>query len=406
MAFKKVPAKNKQGYKWECVKDGPIDPATGKRNQIRRRADTKKAAEDAVDEVVRRLVDGVDEKEAKRMTFEEGAASWMDVYRRSGKKPSTVDRMMADIKFLCRFYGKAPIARISHKNHQDMLNELDNQGYALKTIITAHTTAGMIFKHAIKNKWRLDNPTKDAVIPRKIMTVEELENRSIEEKYLKVEELEEFLRAAIEFGEDGDPEAFYLLAFSGMRPGELLALKRPDFRFLERLLRISKTLYMPAAEKEYQLLTPKTASSFREFTIDLKVCLMLQSYIERRQEFFKRNPPVHDGGFIFCSDNGYPIYLARFTRRLNRLLKRTSIKKRVTPHIFRHTFISLLAEANVPLQTIMKRVGHDDAKTTLKIYTHVTSKMQIDADQKISEMYSDLLDIPFNNDFAENVIKK
>ena len=42
--FQKVPAKNKQGYKWKCTEEGPRNPATGKRTQITRRADTKKEA--------------------------------------------------------------------------------------------------------------------------------------------------------------------------------------------------------------------------------------------------------------------------------------------------------------------------------------------------------------------------
>ncbi|WP_373896211.1 tyrosine-type recombinase/integrase [Virgibacillus sp. CBA3643] len=59
-----------------------------------------------------------------------------------------------------------------------------------------------------------------------------------------------------------------------------------------------------------------------------------------------------------------------------RLLEYTNIEKKATPHIFRHTHISMLAEADVDLATVMERVGHDDPQTTLKIYTHVTKKMK------------------------------
>ncbi|MET1031461.1 tyrosine-type recombinase/integrase [Domibacillus tundrae] len=52
------------------------------------------------------------------------------------------------------------------------------------------------------------------------------------------------------------------------------------------------------------------------------------------------------------------------------------IKKAATPHIFRHTHISMRAEAEIDIATIMRRVGHDDMKTTMKIYTHVTDKMK------------------------------
>ncbi len=43
------------------------------------------------------------------------------------------------------------------------------------------------------------------------------------------------------------------------------------------------------------------------------------------------------------------------------------------------------------ITTIMKRVGHDDMKTTLKIYTHVTEKMKKDASEKIHFHFKDIL---------------
>lgn len=65
-SFTQIPAKNKQGYKWICVKDGPPDPVTGKRNQIKRRADTKKAAESRVDDIIKKLKEhGIDRKKVK-----------------------------------------------------------------------------------------------------------------------------------------------------------------------------------------------------------------------------------------------------------------------------------------------------------------------------------------------------
>lgn len=78
---------------------------------------------------------------------------------------------------------------------------------------------------------------------------------------------------------------------------------------------------------------------------------------------------------------------------MDRLLLKTSITKRATPHIFRHTHISMLAEAEVDLKTIMERVGHDDAKTTLKIYTHVTKNMKKNATERIMKHFSDVLQI-------------
>lgn len=76
---------------------------------------------------------------------------------------------------------------------------------------------------------------------------------------------------------------------------------------------------------------------------------------------------------------------------MNLILKKTTITKPAIPHIFRRTHISMVAEAEIDLATIMKRVGHDDEKTTLKIYTHITEKMKRNANEKISNYFSEVL---------------
>lgn len=52
----------------------------------------------------------------------------------------------------------------------------------------------------------------------------------------------------------------------------------------------------------------------------------------------------------------------------------------------------MLAEAKVDLKTIMKRVGHEDPQTTLKICTHVTERMKLDASEKVRSVYQKQLE--------------
>ncbi|MGG4013147.1 tyrosine-type recombinase/integrase [Bacillus smithii] len=69
------------------------------------------------------------------------------------------------------------------------------------------------------------------------------------------------------------------------------------------------------------------------------------------------------------------------------------MKKHATPHIFRYTHISVLAEAGVDLPTIMKHVGHDDKETVMKIYMHVTEKMKKNASERIKIHFRSVLNI-------------
>ncbi len=78
--------------------------------------------------------------------------------------------------------------------------------------------------------------------------------------------------------------------------------------------------------------------------------------------------------------------------RMDRFIQSTNIKKRATPHIFRHTYISMMAEAKVDLPTIMQQVGHKDVETTMKVYTHITKKMKKDAPTKVTNLYGNILE--------------
>jgi hypothetical protein len=82
-SFTKIATNNKQGYKWICTMEGPPDPATGKRNQIPRRGDTKKEAEQRCQKVIDDLVNhGIDNKKVKKITFEEVAWNWLKPMRK------------------------------------------------------------------------------------------------------------------------------------------------------------------------------------------------------------------------------------------------------------------------------------------------------------------------------------
>lgn len=77
---------------------------------------------------------------------------------------------------------------------------------------------------------------------------------------------------------------------------------------------------------------------------------------------------------LVFSRTGWIIAIFEHAKKLMRDIK--VINKTLTSHIFRHTLVSRLAEYNVPLKTIMQRVGHSDSKTTIKIYTHITKKLK------------------------------
>ena len=74
-----------------------------------------------------------------------------------------------------------------------------------------------------------------------------------------------------------------------------------------------------------------------------------------------------------------------------RLLKKTNLNPELTPHSLRHTHTSLLAEAEVGLEEIMDRLGHQDDEVTRKVYLHVTTEMKKEASDKFSKLMSSVI---------------
>ncbi|WP_145152998.1 site-specific integrase [Paenibacillus xylanexedens] len=399
-SYTKIKANNKQGYKWICTLEGPPDPVTGKRKQIPRRGDTQKEALARAQKIVDDLTKhGVDAKKVKNLTFEQVKDEWLEDYAKTKNvKKSTVSVREGEIKIILRYYAKVKIDKLTHNHHQNMLNQMFEEGYSQSSLQGVDVTAKMIIKYAIKHKMRADNPFADTVIPVKLLTVEEIESDPIAEKILEKHELAEFLLAVKEHGLPMDLEIFHLLAFSGLRSGELCALKDTDFFLETNELRVTKTLYCPKNNvKNYMLTPPKTKGSIRRFDVIEDVMRGIASHLDRmrsqRIAAKKLMDDYHDENFVFARSDGYPFITKKILKRMDRLLLKTSITKRATPHIFRHTHISMLAEAEVDLKTIMERVGHDDAKTTLKIYTHVTKNMKKNATERIMKEFSDILQI-------------
>ncbi|WP_255247457.1 tyrosine-type recombinase/integrase [Paucisalibacillus globulus] len=138
------------------------------------------------------------------------------------------------------------------------------------------------------------------------------------------------------------------------------------------------------------MLTPKTEGSVRTIDVDSIVINLLNLHKQEQGKIIKENKPFYiDKGFIFATNEGYPKTIKHIAIRMQRLLKKTTIKKHVTPHSFRHTHTSLLIEANVHIKEIQERLGHSDINTTMDIYAHMTN-IKKEASNKFSNLMENL----------------
>ncbi|NMD71521.1 site-specific integrase [Bacillus sp. DNRA2] len=383
------------GSKWAFTVDIGLDPVTGKRKQkVKSGFITKQEAEEAAAALILELNQGTYLEETEK-TFSDFAMEWLPVYSDSKDvKPGTIRVRLHEIGKLLPYFAKLKLKDITRKMYQDALNDLKDRGYSDSTRDGINRTGRMIFRKALELELLKKDPTEFAYVKKDKKTIEQLEEEEVP-KYLEKEELALLLKTAKANDREHDYLVFLILAYTGIRVGELVALKWKDIDFKNYTISITKTYYNPKNNAlEYQLVTPKTRKSRRKIIVDEEVIDALKEHKKVQDEVIKRlGAAYHNKDFIFAKMErhyGYPIVVKNVRDRMKRLLAIAGLNEDLTPHSLRHTHTSLLAEAGVSLEQIMDRLGHSDDQITKNVYLHVTQEMKKEASQKFAELMRSL----------------
>ncbi|MGE6601479.1 tyrosine-type recombinase/integrase [Lysinibacillus fusiformis] len=370
---------------WRCTGEGPRNPSTGKRRQITRRGKSKGEARKRVEKAIAEL------KKAysfdAKITFDEFSQDWLKLYRMKGNKETTNEHRAYCISLLNRYLAKKKITTISTIELQGVLNHLFENGTAFNTLRGTHNAAKMIFSYA-KETGLIDmNPVEATFVPKKKMTLEDVTTEETVKLYLETDELKEFLSYVDKHRNIMYRTLIYTIAFTGMRPGEAVALKYEDVELEKKVIHINKTVYAKNGVRgDFELTPPKTFGSIRFVDIDDIIVEKLKQLYQWREDREWIN-----SDFVFGDKDGIPPTVKMLNQTVRRLGALTDINKQFRTYILRHTHISLLAEAGVDLNFIMNRVGHKNSDTTTKIYLHVTSGMRAAATERMHAKFTKLL---------------
>src|SRR5699024_5821458 len=161
--------------------------------------------------------------EPVKMTFSTLVSQWIDHYSVDAKESSVRARQKA-VNITINEFGTYQLYQITKNDYQTFIDKMTKK-YSKNYVDSIHSTTHMVFQYAKDMKLIKGVPSEGVKRPKKRKTVEELESEDITEKFLEKDELKAFLAAAKDIGLDNDFIVFTLLAYSGMRVGELQALK-------------------------------------------------------------------------------------------------------------------------------------------------------------------------------------
>jgi integrase len=274
-------------------------------------------------------------------TFEDAAAEWLRCIEHDrGRKPSTVAGYRAILRSqLLPAFGDAAIESITTPMIESWIAGVDRSpATRTKALVLMHG----IFQRARRVYGLPSNPVADVEKPPA--------RRSGDIDVFSPEEVMALVRAA---ASEQDAAIFLTAAFTGLRRGELIALRWRDVDFAGQVIRVR------ASYAERQLTTPKSGK--------VRSVPMAPDVAEALAKLGQRGTGTADGDLVFLGDWGGYVDGSALRRRYDAALKRAGLR-RLRFHDLRHTFgTRMIGKADI--RRVQEWMGHADVQTTMK-YLH------------------------------------
>lgn len=269
---------------------------------------------------------------------------WVDVYKKGAIREATMSKYLMTQKWVEKLVPTLVISEMTRTIYQQLLNDYAKEHERQTTLDFHHQLKGAILDAVDEGLIERD-PTRKAIIKGKTPR-----NKKI--KYLNQFELHTLI-ADLKLTEEPNWDWFILLvAKTGMRFSEALAITPEDFDFARQTLSISKTWDYKG---EGGFLPTKNNSSVRKIQIDWQI-------VVKFSELTKGMPGDKP---IFVGD--VKIYNSTVNDVLTRHCKNCGISE-ISIHGLRHTHASLLLFAGVSIASVARRLGHASMTMRIKSY--------------------------------------
>lgn len=356
------------------------DPLTGKKKYTTKRGfRTQKEAKIALARLEMEIQkNGI--PSSTNITFQEVAFMWLENYKNTVKESSYSRTEIIFRKHILPSFGKIEISKISTAYCQKIVNTWHSKGSSKQYPLFINYM-NQVFKFAINIGVTNQNPVINVIVPKNqdIITSEK------KIKFYTKDQLQIFLKS-IEQSESTyitirDYTLFRLLAFSGCRIGELLALTWDDLNIKTGELQINKTI--AKSDHYYVSNTPKTKKSNRTLILDAKTITILKKWKLEQKKYLLKLGYTQPSRIFTNEENEFTINQA-ITDRYNIYRKKANLPN-IGLHGFRHTHASLLYYAGADHKEVQERLGHANIKTTLDTYTHLTNDGKEKTTEKLSK---------------------
>lgn len=259
----------------------------------------------------------------------------------------TIINYEEDLYFLKAYLEKEGISYldVDYSVIRLYFNYLDSFNYSKNTIAKKITSARSFYKYLARNNKIKSNPFSLCSLPKKDKLLP---------KSLYYNELEEMFSSCDDSNLGIRNRCILeLLYATGMRVGELVNIKLNDIDLKEKYIKIlgkgnkERIVYFGDYAKEY-----------------------LEKYIYEERDSLLKNKK---SDYLLINNSGTNLSARGVELVIKNIIKETSIKSNITPHVLRHTFATHLLNEGCDILSVQELLGHESLRAT-QVYTHITNE--------------------------------
>lgn len=279
-----------------------------------------------------------------------------------GRKRSTLAAVEMTLRvWIEPHLGDRALDKIRPEDVEDLMRAMSKAGVGVKSVRNYIGTLSAIFRFAMhpRRKWATSNPCEVIDLP-PVRTSEEI-------RFLTTVEVDALAKAAVEGEHQALDRALYVLAaMTGLRQGELIALRWQDVDQDARRVRVRRSHVLGEFD------TPKSRRSERSVPLSRRVASELDGW---RLKTRWGSP----ADLVFAEPvSGEVLRRGALMRRYRRALKAAGVEPGHRFHDLRHTFGTAMAAAGVPMRTLQEWMGHRDLATTQRYADYAPNEREVE----------------------------
>ncbi len=307
-----------------------------------------------------------------RQTVEQFLTQWLEGHKTSIRS-RTHERYEEYVRLhIVPVIGHIQLQKLTAQHVRALYAKKLKEGLSSTTVNNLHGVLHKALEDAVK--WEL-------VVKNVCQIVDPPRRAHYEITTLTMEQAQKLLETA----KGHNMEALFILALTtGMRRGEILALKWQDVSFIEKTIQVRRT-FTRTPESRYVEAETKTKKSRRSIVLpQIVIDVLIQHRVHQAKARSEAGEHWQERDLVFCTSLGTPLNPNKVLERFKTLLKRAGLPH-MRFHDLRHSAATILLTMRVHPKIVQELLGHNQISMTMDIYSHVLPTMQGDAMSKLND---------------------